>query len=126
MGTGRRIRFIADGAYDGGPTAATVRRAFGPDVELTIPPPRNAVCGDCAARNAHINSIAEHGRMTWQKDTGYGQRSRGEAQIGRYKHVIGPQLRSRKMESQTIESRIAVSALNRMTRLRRAVYQRVS
>lgn len=89
-------RFIADGAYDGGPTAATVPRVFGPDVELIIPPPKNAVRGDCAARNAHIDTIAEHGRMTWQKDTGYGQRSRGEAQMERYKHVIGPQLRSRK------------------------------
>lgn len=118
-------RFIGDGAYDGAPTAATVRRAFGSDVELIIPPPKNAVEGDCAARNAHIDMIAKHGRMAWQKATGYGQRSRGEAQIGRFKQVIGPQLRSRKMESQTTETRIAVNALNRMTRLGRAAYERV-
>lgn len=119
-------RFIGDGAYDGAPTAATIRRAFGPDVELIIPPPNNAVEGDCDTRNAHIDMIAKHGRMAWQKATGYGQRSRGEAQIGRYKQVIGPDLRSRKMETQTTETRIAVNALNRMTRLGCAVYVRAA
>lgn len=119
-------RFIADGAYDGAPTVATIRQAFGPDVELIIPPPKNAVPGDCEMRNAHIDMIAEHGRMAWQKATGYGQRSRGEAQIGRYKQVIGPNLRGRKMEAQTTETQIAGNALNRMTHLGRAVYQRVT
>ncbi|MEP3332372.1 hypothetical protein [Sedimentitalea sp.] len=70
-------RFIGDGAYDGALTAATIRRAFGPDVELIIPPPKNAVLGACAARDAHLEMIAEGGRMAWQKATGYGQRSRG-------------------------------------------------
>jgi len=119
-------RFIADGAYDGTPTAATIRRAFGRDVELIIPPPRNAVPGECAACNAHIEIIAEGDRMTWQKITGYGQRSRVEAQIGRYKQVIGPRLRGRKMETQTTETKIAVKVLNRMTRLGRAAYVRVA
>ncbi|MDU9007067.1 hypothetical protein [Sedimentitalea todarodis] len=64
--------------------------------------------------------------MAWQKATGYGQRSRVEAQIGRYKQVIGSRLRSRKMETQTTETRIAVKVLNRMTRLRRATYERVA
>ncbi|GGA29555.1 MULTISPECIES: hypothetical protein [Salipiger] len=64
--------------------------------------------------------------MTWQKVTGYGQRSRVEAQIGRYKQVIGPRLRGRKMETQTAETRIAVKVLNRMTRLGRAAYERVA
>ncbi|WP_120633516.1 IS5 family transposase [Ruegeria sp. EL01] len=115
-------RFIGDGAYDDAPTTASIRRAFGLDVELIIPPPKNAVPGECAARNAHLDMINMHGRMAWQKATGYGQRSRGEAQIGRYKQVIGPQLRSRKMETQETETKIAVKALNRMTRLGRAAY----
>ncbi len=119
-------RFIGDGAYDGVPTAATIRHAFGPDVELIIPPPKNAVPGDSQARNAHIDMITETGRMAWQKATGYGQRSRGEAQIGRYKQVIGLELRSRNMETQTTEARIAVNALNHMTRLGRAAYERVA
>lgn len=119
-------RFIGDGAYDGGPTARAIRQAFGPDVELIIPPPKNAIPGDCEARNAHIDMIAEHGRMAWQDATGYGQRAHGEARIGRYKQVIGPNLRGRKMEAQTTETKIATRALNRMTHLGRAVYQRVT
>ena len=70
--------------------------------------------------------INMHGRMAWQKATGYGQRSRGEAQIGRYKQVIGPQLRSCKLEAQETETKIAVKALNRMTCLGRAAYERVA
>ncbi|MBU3032465.1 IS5 family transposase [Paracoccus marinaquae] len=119
-------RFIGDGAYDGAPTAATIREALGPDVELIIPPPKNAVPGEGPSRNAHIDMIAAHGRIAWQKATGYGQRSRGEAQIGRYKAVIGPKLRDRRMETQTTETQIAVKALNRMTRLGRAVYERAA
>ncbi|SER09173.1 IS5 family transposase [Thalassovita taeanensis] len=118
-------RFIGDGAYDGTPTSQTIRKAFGSDVELIIPPPKNAVPGNCAVRNAHIQMIEKHGRMAWQKVTHYGQRSRAEAQIGRYKDVIGPELRSRKIESQTTETRIAVKALNRITDLGRADYERV-
>ncbi|WP_397545692.1 hypothetical protein [Ruegeria marisflavi] len=64
--------------------------------------------------------------MAWQKATGYGQRSRGEAQVGRYKEAIGSKLRSRKMETQTTETRIAVNTLNRMNRLGRAAYVRVA
>ena len=70
--------------------------------------------------------ITETDRMAWQRATGYGQRSRGEAQIGRYKQVIGPELRSRNMETRTTEARIAVNALNRMTRLGRAAHERVA
>lgn len=119
-------RFIGDGAYDGVPTAATIRHAFGPDVELIIPPPKNAVRADCQARDAHPDMITETGRMAWQRATGYGQRSRGEAQIGCYKQVIGPDLRSRNMETQTTKARIAVNALKRMTRLGRAAHERVA
>ncbi|WP_209506722.1 transposase, partial [Ruegeria sp. HKCCSP335] len=114
-------RFIADGAYDGTPSAATIRQTFGADVELIIPPPKNAVPGECAACNAHIDMIANEGRMAWQKATGCGQRSRGEVQIGRCKQVIGSKLRSRKLETQTTETKIAVKALNRMTHLGRAL-----
>ncbi|WP_298934995.1 IS5 family transposase [uncultured Ruegeria sp.] len=119
-------RFIGDGAYDGAPTTATIRQVLGSDVELIVPPPKNAVPGDCKTRDAHIDMIAKRGRMAWQKATGYGKRSRGEAQIGRYKPVIGPELRSCKLETQTTETKIAVKTLNRMTHLGRATYERVA
>ncbi|TRD17779.1 hypothetical protein FEV53_12465 [Palleronia caenipelagi] len=102
-----------------------IRDVFGPDVELVIPPPGNAISGDCATRNVHIQMNADHGRIAWQKSTGYVQRSRVEAQIDRYKQVIGPALRGRNMECQTTEPLIAIEALNRMTDLGRAAYERV-
>nr|WP_241188336.1 IS5 family transposase [Pseudohalocynthiibacter aestuariivivens] len=112
--------FIAAGAYDGAPTAEKIREVLGPDVELIIPPPRNAVMGDCKERNTHIEMITDKGRISWQKATGYAQRSRGEAQIARFKQVIGPELKGRRMETQ-----ITAVALNRMACLGRATYEPV-
>ncbi|MFV0335720.1 MAG: IS5 family transposase [Tropicimonas sp.] len=119
-------RFIADGAYDGQPVHDVIKAHCGPDVEIIIPPPANAISGSYAVRDAHIETIREKGCMGWQGATGYNQRSRIEAQIGRYKRVIGDTLRARKMETQTNEATIAIKALNRMTRLGRAQFQRVS
>ena len=48
-----------------------------------------------AHRDLHIRSIKEHGRMNWQKTSGYNRRSKVEAAISRYKRVIGDALRSR-------------------------------
>jgi len=99
---------------------------FGPEIEIIIPPPVTAVMGSYAVRDAHLAAIQTKGRTAWQKDTGYNTRSRVEAQIGRYKQVIGPALRSRKMETQTTETTIAIKALNRMTNLGRAAFERVT
>ena len=46
-------------------------------------------------RDRHLQQIAEHGRMAWQKASGYTTRARAEAAIGRFKQVIGDGLRSR-------------------------------
>ncbi len=118
-------RFLADGAYDGRGVADCLVSRFGPDIELVIPPPKNAVRGGSPQRNQHIEDIAEHGRMAWQTDTGYNQRSRIEAQIGRWKQVIGSSLQAQDPEIQTCEMNIATKALNRMTELGRANYERV-
>ena len=53
--------------------------------------------------------------MAWQAATGYNQRSRIEAQIGRWKSVIGDRLHARNIENQTTETYIAANALNRMS-----------
>jgi hypothetical protein len=39
--------------------------------------------------------IEAKGRLEWQKATGYGRRSLVETTIGRYKRIIGPQLRAK-------------------------------
>ena len=119
-------RFLGDGAYDGAPSEAVIREAFGPEVEIVIPPPSDAIHGDSPMRNAHIEHIEKHGLMAWQRDTGYTERSGVEAQIGRYKSVIGSKLQSRNLETQQTETTIGVKSLNRMTRIGRAVYERVS
>jgi len=92
--------FLADGAYDGEPTSKLLAARFGSAIEVTIPPPRNAILSpnaakDPTARDRHITEIAARGRMVWQKATGYNQRSRGETLMGRWKTVIGPKLKAR-------------------------------
>ena len=119
-------RFLGDGAYDGAPSEAVIRKAFGCDVEIIFPPPSDAIHGESPMRNAHVEHIRKHSRMAWQRDTGYTERAGVEAQIGCYKSVIGRKLQSRKLETQQTETAIGVKSLNRMTRADRAVYARVS
>lgn len=114
--------FFADGAYDGEPTSDLLAARFGSTIEVTIPPPKNAILGpnaakDPTARDCHIAEIAARGRMAWQKATGYNQRSRGETLMGRWKTVIGPKLKAHNFENQKTEAKIGVRVLNRMTGL---------
>lgn len=119
-------RFLADGAYDGHGVSACLAAKFGHEIEIIVPPPKNAILGDNLQRNRHIDDIAEHGRMKWQKQAGYNQRSLVEAQIGRWKEVIGGTLQARKLDNQITETRVAAKALNRMNALGRAQFARVA
>lgn len=124
-------RFIADGAYDGSPTNELVKERFGDTVEIIIPPPRNAICSlqsghAPSIRDQHIGEIQTHGRLAWQGHSGYNQRSRVEAQIGRWKGVIGSKLRARSFDNQRTEARIGVWVLNKMTELGRAEFEVVA
>ena len=122
---------IADGAYDGEPTyAAAAARQRDPPPNVVIPPRASAVPStDEAAvqtpRDRHIRLIAEKGRMAWQQATGYGRRSLGETAIGRYKHLIDPKLRARRLPGQQGEVTVAVQALNRMIRVAKPVSVRM-
>ena len=123
--------FLADGAYDGGPTCDLLAERFGSTIEVTIPPPKNATLSRNAAqhltvRDCHIAGIQAHGRMAWQKASGYNQRSRIETQMGRWKAVIGPKLKARSFENQKTEAKIGVRVLNRMTRLGRPNFERTA
>lgn len=124
-------RFIADGAYDGAPVSDLVGAQFGNQIEIIIPPPKNAVLSvnaahDPTSRDCHIDAIATQGRMNWQRSSGYNQRSRIEAQMGRWKTVIGPKLKARTLVNQRTEAAIGASILNRITRLGRAEFERVA
>ena len=112
----------ADGAYDGEPVyqAAAARQPDRPP-DVVIPPRLSAVLstadpGKQSSRDRHIQLIAEHGRMAWQRMNGYGRRNAAETTMARYKHLIGLRLRARSAAAQASEVALAVQVLNRMIR----------
>ena len=70
--------------------------------------------------------IAERGRMGWQEASGYNLRALVEADISRFKRVIGGALRSRTDRRQAAEVAIAARVLNRMLDLGRPEYVRIA
>ena len=123
--------FLADGAYDGEPTSDLLAARFGSTIEVTIPPPINAIMSPNApqnptARDRHLTEIAARGRIAWQKASGYNQRSRGETVMGRWKVIIGSKLKARTFENQKTEARNGVRVLNRMTGLGRPSFERTA
>ncbi len=121
---------VGDGAYDQSGIYSTVIERH-PDAEVIVPPRSTAVLSQDAEttptqRDRHLHSIAEHGRMGWQKRSGYTRRALVEAAISRFKRVIGEALRSRTDRRRTTEIAIAVHALNRMLELGRPESVRVA
>ncbi len=64
--------------------------------------------------------------MSWQKASGYNWRALVEADISRFKRVIGGALRSRTDRRRATEVAVAVSVLNRMLELGRPEYVRLA
>ena len=77
-------------------------------------------------RDTHIAAIAAHGRMGWQRRSGYNWRALVEAAVSRWKRVIGDGLRSRNDDRRSTEVAIAARALNRMLKLGRPEYVRTA
>ena len=122
--------FIGDGAYDQTCIYDTIAKRD-PDAEVIIPPRSTAVPSEMAEsaptqRDRHLQSIAKHGRMGWQKRSGYTRRALVEAAISRLKRVIGNGLRSRTEHRRATEVAIAVHALNRMLELGRPKSVRIT
>ena len=118
--------FTADGAYDQERVYSQVT-ARHPGAAVIVPPRSSAVPSDTAEmvptmRDRHLQIIAERGRMTWQKVSGYNWRALVEADISRFKRVIGDGLRCRTDWRRATEVAIAVNALNRMLELGRPEY----
>ena len=121
--------FTADGAYDQDGVYSAVA-ARHPEAAVIVPPRSNAVPSETAEtaptpRDWHLQAIAEHGRMSWQKASGYNWRALVEADIGRWKRVIGHALRSQTDKRQATEVALAVDVLNRMLALGRPSYVRI-
>ena len=122
--------FTSDGAYDRDDVYAEVA-ARHPAAAVVVPPRANAVPSEAAAiaptqRDRHLRCIAERGRMGWQKASGYNCRALVEADISRWKRVIGDGLRSQTDRRQASEVAIAADVLNRMLELGRPKYVRIA
>ena len=122
--------FTGDGAFGRDDVYAAVA-ARHPDADVIVPPRSSAVPSGTAEtaptqRDAHLRCIAERGRMGWQKASGYNWRALVEADIARFKRVIGDALRSHTDGRQAAEVAVAVRALNRMLELGRPEYVRIA
>jgi hypothetical protein len=127
---GSVVYFTADGAYDWDGVYDDVA-ARHPEAVVVVPPRANAVPSSTAAtaptqRDRHLQAIKEQGRMAWQAASGYNWRALVEADVSRFKRVIGDALRSRTDRRRATEVSIAVGALNRMLDLGRPEYIRIA
>jgi hypothetical protein len=122
--------FTGDGAYDRDDVYAEVA-AHHPDAAVVVPPRASAVPSEAAQsaptqRDAHLRCIAERGRMGWQRTSGYNWRALVEADVSRWKRVIGDGLRSQTDGRQATEVVIAANVLNHMLALGRPEYVRIA
>ena len=122
--------FTADGAHDQDGVYCEVA-ARHPDAGVIVPPRSSAMPSATAAtaptkRDKHLRAIAERGRRGWQKASSYNWRALVEADIARFKRVIGGGLHSRTDGRRATEVAIAVCTLNRMLELERPEYVRIT
>ncbi len=122
--------FTADGAYDQDGVYIEIA-SCSPDAPVIVPPRSSAVPSDTAnttptQRDRHLQVISEHGRRRWQKASGYHWRALVEADISRFKRVIGDALRSRTDRRRKTKIALAVGVLNRMLELGRPEYVRLA
>ena len=104
-----------DGAYDADVVYDEITRRH-PEADVIIPPRATAVMSESGTtrRDAHLRTIERHGRMGWQRRSGYCRRSLVETAMFRYKTIIGRRLQARPLCNQKTEAKIGCNVLNRM------------
>ncbi len=122
--------FTSDGAHDQDAIVTSVAERH-PEAAIIVPPRSNAVPSEMAGtapmqRDRHLQHIAEHGRMAWQKASGCNKRVRAETAMARHKQVTGDGPRSRTGERRAAEVAVAAYALNRTLELGRPNSVRVA
>ena len=122
--------FTGDGAFDRDDVYAAIA-ARHPEADVIVPPRSGAVPSATAEaaptqRDRHLQCIVERGRMGWQRAPGFSWRALVEADVSRWKRVIGDGLRSRTDGRQETEVAIAADVLNRMLHLGRPEYVRIA
>lgn len=117
------LDFAADGAYDKRKVYDSLN-AHSPDVNILIPPRKNARIwkhGNTKAerlkRDENLRSIRKDGRKAWKKNSGYHVRSLAETIMFRLKTIFGGELSARLLETQTTQALVRCAALNKMTHL---------
>jgi hypothetical protein len=98
-----------------------------PKAGVIVPPRITAVADETTVtqRDKHLTTIAEHGRMSWQRSSGYNRRSLAETTMFRYKTVIDRRLHARTLPNQRTEAKVGCNVLNRMTGLGMPVSARI-
>src|ERR1700722_12784748 len=96
-------------------------------VTPTLPPRSTAVVSErgTTRRDAHLRTIEKHGRIGWQRRSGYCRRSLVETAMFRYKVTIGRRLHARTLPNQKTETRIGCEVLNRMASLGMSISVRI-
>ena len=117
------LDFAADGAYDKRKVYDSLN-AHSPDVNILIPPRKNAriwkhgnTKTERLKRDENLRSIRKDGRKEWKKNSGYHVRSAVETTMFRLKTIFGGELSTRLLETQTTQALIRCAALNKMTYL---------
>ena len=117
------IHFAADGAYDKRKVYDSLN-AHSPDVNILIPPRKNAriwkhgnTKTERLKRDENLRSIRKDGRKEWKKNSGYHVRSLAETTMFRLKTIFGDNLSARLLETQTTQALICCAALNKMSHL---------
>jgi Transposase DDE domain len=99
-----------------------------PEAAVIIPPRATAVPNETKTptqADRHIAEISKHGRMGWQRRSGYNRRSLAETAMYRYKTLVGRRLHARTLTNQQTEAKIGCNVLNRMTTLGMPVTVRI-
>ena len=111
----------ADGAYDSHACHnAIVARGAKPLI-----PPRRGASAKSEPHQKHpaptraqiVREIRKHGRKGWKAASGYHRRSLAETAMGRFKAILGPELKSRERTRQITEVDIKVEILNQFARI---------
>jgi hypothetical protein len=107
-----------DGTYDADVVYDKITQRHA-EADVIIPPRSTAVIseGGTRRRDEHLRTIEKHGRIGWQRRSGYCRRSLGGTVMFRYKTIIGRRLHARTLSNQKTEAKIGCAVLNRMTDL---------
>ena len=112
----------ADTAYDQGPVYEAIENHRAERSPRVLIPPRKDArltppSPSTTERNRNIRSQRRLGKRAWHTASGYSRRSKVETGFSRYKTLISPAIRARRLASQRVEARIGCAVLNKMASL---------